>query len=39
MQAVDKAKADHKLAVANGSTDPTFDVCYSYNPSFNNPAL
>jgi cobalt-zinc-cadmium efflux system outer membrane protein len=37
MQAVEKAKADHKLAVANGSTDPTFDVWYSYNPSFNNP--
>jgi cobalt-zinc-cadmium efflux system outer membrane protein len=24
-QAVDKAKTDHKLAVANGSTDPTFN--------------
>ena len=24
MQAVDKAETDHKLAVANGSTDPTF---------------
>jgi outer membrane protein, heavy metal efflux system len=24
VQAVDKAKTDHKLAVANGSTDPTF---------------
>jgi cobalt-zinc-cadmium efflux system outer membrane protein len=37
MQAVDKAKTDHKLAVANGSTDPTFSVWYTYNPSFNNP--
>ena len=37
IQAVDKAKTDHKLAVANGSTDPTFDVWYTYNPSFNNP--
>jgi cobalt-zinc-cadmium efflux system outer membrane protein len=36
-QAVDKAKTDHNLAVANGSTDPTFTVWYSYNPSFNNP--
>lgn len=36
-QAVDKAKTDHTLAVANGSTDPTFDVWYTYNPSFNNP--
>jgi len=37
IQAVDKAKTDHKLAVSNGSTDPTFDVWYTYNPSFNNP--
>jgi outer membrane protein, heavy metal efflux system len=37
IQAVDKAKTDHRLAVANGSTDPTFDVWYTYNPSFNNP--
>jgi cobalt-zinc-cadmium efflux system outer membrane protein len=36
-QAVDKAKTDHKLAVSNGSTDPTFSVWYTYNPSFNNP--
>ena len=26
MQAVDKAKVDHRLAVANGSTDPTINV-------------
>jgi outer membrane protein, heavy metal efflux system len=37
IQEVEKARADHKLAVANGSTDPTFDVWYSYNSSFNNP--
>lgn len=36
-EAVEKAKTDHKLAVANGSTDPTFAVWYTYNPSFNNP--
>jgi cobalt-zinc-cadmium efflux system outer membrane protein len=36
-QAVDKAKTDHKLAVSNGSTDPTYSVWYTYNPSFNNP--
>jgi cobalt-zinc-cadmium efflux system outer membrane protein len=36
-QAVDKAKTDHNLAVANGSTDPTFSTWYTYNPSFNNP--
>ena len=37
VQAVDKAQTDHKLAVANGSTDPTLSSWYSYNPSFNNP--
>jgi len=37
VQSVDKAQTDHKLAVADGSTDPTFSSWYSYNPSFNNP--
>lgn len=37
LQSVDKAKADHRLAVANGSTDPTFSVWWTHNPSFNNP--
>jgi len=37
IESVDKAKTDHNLAMANGSTDPTFDVWYTYNPSFNNP--
>jgi cobalt-zinc-cadmium efflux system outer membrane protein len=38
LQAVDKAQTDHKLAVLNGSTDPTFDVWVTpYNGSFNNP--
>jgi outer membrane protein, heavy metal efflux system len=37
LQAVEKAKTDQRLAVANGSTDPTFSAWYSYNPSFNNP--
>jgi cobalt-zinc-cadmium efflux system outer membrane protein len=32
MQAVDKAITDHKLAVANGSTDPTFSVDAARNP-------
>lgn len=31
-QAVDKAQTDHKLAVANGSTDPTFGVDFARNP-------
>jgi cobalt-zinc-cadmium efflux system outer membrane protein len=38
LQAVDKAQTDHKLAVANGSTDPTFGTWYTHNGSFNNPA-
>jgi cobalt-zinc-cadmium efflux system outer membrane protein len=29
---VDKAETDHKLAVANGSTDPTFGVDFGRNP-------
>jgi cobalt-zinc-cadmium efflux system outer membrane protein len=37
VQAVDKAGTDYKLAVANGSTDPTINAWYTYNPSFNNP--
>jgi cobalt-zinc-cadmium efflux system outer membrane protein len=32
MQAVDKAETDHKLAVANGSTDPTFSMDFGRNP-------
>jgi cobalt-zinc-cadmium efflux system outer membrane protein len=32
MQAVDKAETDHKLAVANGSTDPTFSIDFGRNP-------
>ena len=36
MQSVDLAKITHQLAVANGSTDPTFSVWYSHNPSFAN---
>ena len=37
VEAVDKAQTDHKLAVANGSTDPTFGVWYTHNASTNNP--
>jgi len=36
-QAVDKANTDHRLAVANGSTDPTLSGWYTHNGSFNNP--
>ena len=31
-ESVDKAKADHKLAIANGSTDPTFTFDGGLNP-------
>jgi cobalt-zinc-cadmium efflux system outer membrane protein len=37
VESVDKAQSDHKLAAANGSTDPTVSTWWSYNPSFNNP--
>ena len=37
VQAVDKAQTDQKLAVSNGSTDPTFSAWLTHNPSFNNP--
>jgi outer membrane protein, heavy metal efflux system len=37
IQAVDKAKTDHDLAIANGSADPTFSGWYTYNASNNNP--
>ena len=32
MQAVDKAKTDYRLAVANGTTDPTFGMDLARNP-------
>src|ERR1700676_3841687 len=37
VQAIDKAQTDHKLAVANGSTDPTLSTWYTHNSSNNNP--
>jgi outer membrane protein, heavy metal efflux system len=32
LQAVDKARTDHRLAVANGSTDPTFGLDFARDP-------
>lgn len=32
VQSVEKAQTDHKLAVANGSTDPTFGADFARNP-------
>jgi cobalt-zinc-cadmium efflux system outer membrane protein len=37
LESVQQATTNHKLAIANGSTDPTFGGWYTYNPSFNNP--
>ena len=36
IQNVELAQINHQLAVANGSTDPTFSLWYSHNPSFSN---
>jgi len=37
IESIRQAQTNHKLAVANGSTDPTFSAWYTWNPSFNNP--
>ena len=35
--AIEKARADNHLAIANGTADPVVGGWYSRNPSFNNP--
>jgi outer membrane protein, heavy metal efflux system len=37
LQTIQQSQTDHKLAIANGSTDPTFGTWYTYNSSNNNP--
>lgn len=37
LETLEQSKTNYKLAMANGSADPTWSVWYSYNPSFNNP--
>jgi len=37
IESVQQAETNHKLAKADGSTDPTFGAWYTYNGSFNNP--
>lgn len=37
LRSVQQADTNHKLAVANGSTDPTFSGWYTWNSSNNNP--
>jgi cobalt-zinc-cadmium efflux system outer membrane protein len=36
LESIQEAQTNHKLAIANGSADPTFAAWYSYNPAFNN---
>ena len=37
LETIQQSETNHKLAVANGSTDPTFGGWYTYNSSNNNP--
>ena len=37
LQTIQQSETNHKLAVSNGSTDPTFGAWYTYNSSTNNP--
>lgn len=36
LQTIEQAETNHKLAIANGSTDPTFSGWYTWNASNNN---
>jgi cobalt-zinc-cadmium efflux system outer membrane protein len=38
LQTIQQSQTNHKLAISNGSTDPTFSGWYTYNSSNNNPA-
>jgi len=37
IETIQQSQTNHKLAVSNGSTDPTFGAWWTHNPSFNNP--
>ena len=37
VEGIQQAKTNHQLAIANGSTDPTFAGWYTWNSSNNNP--
>jgi cobalt-zinc-cadmium efflux system outer membrane protein len=37
LQTVQQSDTNHKLAVSNGSTDPTYSAWYTHNSSTNNP--
>jgi cobalt-zinc-cadmium efflux system outer membrane protein len=36
LQTIQQSETNHKLAIANGSTDPTFGVWYTWNSAVNN---
>lgn len=36
LETIQQSQTNHKLAVANGSTDPTFGVWYTWNSAVNN---
>ena len=37
IQTIQQSETNHKLAIANGSTDPTYSAWYTHNSSNNNP--
>ncbi len=37
IESIQQSQINHKLAISNGSTDPTFAGWWTHNPSFNNP--
>jgi cobalt-zinc-cadmium efflux system outer membrane protein len=37
LETIQESQTNHKLAEADGSTDPTFGTWYTWNPSVNNP--
>jgi outer membrane protein, heavy metal efflux system len=37
LETIQQSETNHKLAVANGSTDPTYSAWYTWNSAVNNP--
>ena len=37
LQTIEQSETNHKLAIANGSTDPTIGAIYTWNSAVNNP--
>jgi cobalt-zinc-cadmium efflux system outer membrane protein len=38
LETMQQSQTNHKLAISNGSTDPTYSAWYTYNSSNNNPS-